>query len=115
MKKYYDTFTEEYTYHPNPFAPPERYIECEEDNVQNRVIYAVLETHDAGWEGEQKRIKELNMKIGDKFTVNNIAIGSWNTDVYLDEFPDDYFNSVFFNFVDENGSEVDIFKCKEFY
>jgi hypothetical protein len=115
MKKYYDTFTGEYTYHPNLFAPPERYVECEEEDVNDRVIYAVLKTYNAGYECEQETIKELNMQIGDKFKVNDIAIHSWNTDVYLDEFPNRNFNSVFFDFVDEDGNEVDIFNCEEFY
>lgn len=116
MKKYYDTFTGEYTYHPDPFAAPERYIECEEEeDKSNEIIYAVLTTHSAGYESQRKQIKELNMKIGDKFTVNDIAIHSWNTDVYLEEFPNNCFNSVFFDFVDGSGNEVDIFKHREFY
>lgn len=115
MKKYYDTFTGEYTYHPDHFAPPERYVECKEEDNDDRTIYAILETYNAGYESEQKRIKELNMQIGDKFIVNDIIIHSWNTDVYLNEFPGYSFNSVFFDFVDEYGKEIDIFECKEFY
>ena len=116
MKKYYDTFAEEYTYHPDPFAAPERYIECEEEeDKSNEIIYAVLTTHSAGYESEKERVKELNMQIGDKFIVNDIIIHSWKTDVYLDEFPGCKFNSVFFDFVDENGKEIDIFERKDFY
>ena len=75
----------------------------------NGLLYAVLVEYDAGHKSEQETIKTLDMKIGDKFLVDDIDIYGFHTDVYLTDFPNQTFNSVFFDFVDEDGNEVDIY------
>lgn len=50
----------------------------------------------AGHDWQQQRIKELGIQIGDIFTVKSVSVHSWHTDVCLEEFCDEIFNSVMF-------------------
>lgn len=76
----------------------------------NGNLYAVLKTYEAGYESERDKIKELNMNIGDKYIVDYIDVYGYHTDVFLIDFPDNIFNSVFFDFYDQNGNEVDVYE-----
>jgi hypothetical protein len=48
-----------------------------------------------GYESDQKLAKEC-LRVGETYTIKSIQIHRWNTDVYLDEVPDEVFNSVLF-------------------
>lgn len=71
-------------------------------------IYAVVETLRAGYDCEKERVKSLGFKVGDKFEVDYIDMGGSSTSIYLKDFPNQLFNSVFFEF-EENGEELDIY------
>lgn len=76
-------------------------------------IYAVVETLEAGYDCEEDMVKSLGFKVGDKFEVDYIGIGGSSTSIQLKEFPNQSFNSVFFEFK-EDGKELDIFDDKRF-
>ena len=76
-------------------------------------IYAVVKTLKAGYLSDKELVKSLGFKVGDKFEVERISIGRSSTEVYLEEFPSECFNSVFFNF-EEDGTPLDIFTDDRF-
>lgn len=76
-------------------------------------IYAICTTLEAGYPGDQKKIKESGIKVGDKIELKDASVGGWHTDVYLVGY-EGSFNSVFFDFVDEDGNEYDIYNDKNF-
>lgn len=76
-------------------------------------IYAICTTLDAGYDGDKKRILDSGINVGDKIELENACVGGWSTSVYLFGY-EGSFNSVFFDFVDENGEEYDIYHDKDF-
>ena len=76
-------------------------------------IYAVVETLIAGYDCEKEKVKTLGFKVGDKFEVEYIDMGGSSTSIYLKDFPNQPFNSVFFEF-EENGKELDIYDNTKF-
>ena len=58
----------------------------------HRVKFYTLE---AGRDYEKKEIKKI-LKLGEMYTVDYTIVHSSNTEVYLQEFPGQSFNSVFF-------------------
>lgn len=76
-------------------------------------IYAVVETLIAGYDCEKELVKSLGFKEGDKFEVDYIDMGSSSTGIHLKDFPNQSFNSVFFEF-EENGEELDIYDDTRF-
>ena len=76
-------------------------------------IYAIFEHPEAGWDADIKTAKESGLVVGEKYELYDASVGSWQTDIYLEGFYD-VFNSVQFEFVDELGNEVDIYKMPEF-
>lgn len=52
-------------------------------------------TFDAGYEGDQETAKEY-LEIEKVYTIEYTHVGDWHTKVYLQEFPNVGFNSVFF-------------------
>ena len=76
-------------------------------------IYAVVETLIAGYDCEKEIVKSLGFKEGDKFEVDYIEMGGSSISVYLKDFPNQPFNSVFFEF-EENGKELDIYDDTRF-
>ena len=78
-------------------------------------IYAVCKTLKAGYPTERERFQKSGIRIGDKFEVVEISMGQSYTSVWLKGYENDVpFNSVFFNFVDEEGCDYDIFSDPEF-
>ncbi|MEI7620003.1 MAG: hypothetical protein WCJ57_00340 [Candidatus Falkowbacteria bacterium] len=51
-----------------------------------------------GYSNDQENVKKY-LKIGDEYTVTEVNVKSWMTEVYLQEVPGIKFNSV--NFVNE--------------
>ena len=76
-------------------------------------IYAVVETLRAGYDCEKEIVKTLGFKEGDKFEVDYIDMDGSSTSIYLKDFPNQPFNSVFFEF-EENGEELDIYDDTRF-
>lgn len=76
-------------------------------------IYAVVKTLRAGYDCEEEMVKSLGFSVGDKFEVGCISMGGSSTSIQLKDFPDQSFNSVFFEF-EEDGKELDIFEDKRF-
>lgn len=68
--------------------------------------YAKVVTFDAGTEFN-KQYAMSNLKLGEKYEMNDLIIGSWCTDVYLKGF-EQPFNSVYFEFADEDGVAYDL-------
>ena len=74
--------------------------ECSVCNVED-VIHSergtklVVDTFNAGYESERKEAERL-LAMDIVYTVEEIEVGSWHTDIVLKEFPDEKFNSVFF-------------------
>ena len=52
-------------------------------------------TLDAGYKSDQETAKKY-LEIGKEYIVERTEVDSWHTDVWLQEFPDVKFNSVFF-------------------
>ena len=76
-------------------------------------IYAIFEYPDNGWDYDKKTAKEAGLVVGEKYELHDASVGGWQTAIYLEGFYD-VFNSVQFEFVDELGNEVDIYKIPEF-
>lgn len=68
-------------------------------------VYAIVETFDAGYESEQRMVKEV-FSLNQKIEVDSIVVESWITKIYLKGYKQS-FNSVFFKIVDDNGNELD--------
>ena len=58
-------------------------------------------------------MRKLDIKVGDKFEVENISMGQSYTSLTLKEFPKQSFNSSNFSF-EEDGKELNIFNDKRF-
>ena len=75
-------------------------------------IYAIkghrvkCNTLDAGYEYDQQRAKE-HLEVGKEYTVDYTEVDNWTTRVFLEEFPEISFNSVFFEDVAEQPREDD--------
>lgn len=72
-------------------------------------IYAICTTLDAGSDYDQENIKKSGIQVGDQIELEDAAVGSWSTKVWLVGHKGS-FNSVFFDFVDENGEDYDIYQ-----
>ena len=72
-------------------------------------FYAKLVTYDAGYTGEQKRVKDT-LTLNEYYEITSITINSWCTDIKLLNLEHTY-NSVFFEFYNENKKllEDDVF------
>jgi hypothetical protein len=58
-----------------------------------------------GYDHHQETAKK-HLAVGQEYTVEYTDVGSWHTDVYLKEFPDVNFNSVFFEDVTEQPHDL---------
>lgn len=63
-------------------------------------------TLSAGYNYHQE-IAEKYLEIDKEYTVEKTIVDSWYTDVYLKEFPDIKFNSVFFEDVNPQDESMD--------
>lgn len=64
----------------------------------------VCSTFDAGYDYDKEQAKK-HLEIDKEYTVDYTNVDSWSTDVYLVEFPNVRFNSVFFEDVVEQSDE----------
>lgn len=77
-------------------------------------IFAVCTTLEGGYKSDQKRILESNIQIGDKIEVETIHVYDWYTEIWLVGH-EESFNSIYFEFIDDNGNEYDIYKDKNWW
>ena len=76
-------------------------------------IYAVCKTLNAGDANDKKYVEECKIQIGDKFELVNAKVFRWDSIIWLDGF-DKPFNSVFFDYFDDDGNAYNIYRDKEF-
>lgn len=72
------------------------------------MLYAIYVCVDNSWTIDQEILKKNNIKIGDKFEVEDVSMGQSNTSITLKGFKD-VFNSVNFRFEDESGDVINIY------
>lgn len=60
----------------------------------------------AGYDHDRETAKKY-LEVGKEYTVEQTKVDSWHTDVWLREFPDVKFNSVFFEDAVEQTEEAD--------
>ena len=74
-------------------------------------LFAKVENPNSGYNCDKENIKQLD--ISKMYEVEFISMGQSHTSIYLKEI-DDVFNSVNFEFYDEDGNQVDIFSMPEY-
>ena len=72
------------------------------------MLYAICEYIDNGYDSDQKQLSKYNIKVGDRFEVEEINMGQSSTSIYLEGF-EESFNSVHFRFEDEDGNRINIY------
>lgn len=72
------------------------------------MLYAICVCVNNGYPTDQETLKDNNIKIGDRFEVEDVSMGQSSTRITLKGFKN-IFNSVHFRFEDEYGDEIDIF------
>ena len=83
-------------------------VEVTGNMEEQNMVYAKFMDPDAGYRGDIGYAKNQRLVVGNRYEVDSIVIGSYFTEVWLKGFQY-YFNSVQFEFEDENGKPVDIF------
>ena len=63
-----------------------------------------LKTFNAGYPSQAQLVKK-HLEIGKQYTVEKTIVHDWSSEVYLKEFPDISFNTVFFKNVDKVSQE----------
>lgn len=76
-------------------------------------VYAIVENTDSGYESQAGQFKSLGFEVGQRYEVEHIDMGQSSTSIYLKDYPDNCFNSVFFTF-EEGGKDLDIFSDARF-
>lgn len=72
------------------------------------MLYARFMYPDNGWDYDIKYAKEVDLKVGEKYEVENVSMGQTSTTISLKGFAN-CFNSVQFEF-EEDGILIDIYK-----
>ena len=67
-------------------------IDIHEIKVGDKVVFS---HPDAGWPHDRVRAKKY-LTEGQKYTVREVEIHDWHTNIHLEEFPETFFNSVHF-------------------
>lgn len=73
------------------------------------MLYAKFMHPNNGWENDVKRAKEAELKVGERYKVDWISMGGFCTSIFLMDFKNAHFNSVQFDFEEEDGTPVDIY------
>ena len=71
-------------------------------------LFAIVTSVTNGYALDAAYVSE-HFKVGDKVEVTRSEVGGFHTNVYINEFKRP-FNSVHFQFVDENDEPFDIYK-----
>lgn len=65
-----------------------------------------------GLQWERELIEKAGLEVGHYYVIEDIVVGQSYTDVKLKHYGS--FNSVFFDFYDNNGDKVNIFKMPKY-
>ena len=65
-------------------------------------VIVTKETIKNGYDYVEEHAKK-HLKIGEQYTIEKTVVSGWSTEVYLQEFPNERFNSVTFKNVKKNG------------
>lgn len=71
------------------------------------MLYAKFMYPDNGREYDKKYVKEVGLKVGERYEVEDVDMGQSSTSIYLKDIKGS-FNSVHFEF-EENGKPIDIY------
>ena len=71
-------------------------------------LFAKVVTLEGGYKINEEEIRNSGYKIGDMFKVSDVSMGQSITYVY-DAKDGRSYNSIYFEFYDENGVEIDIY------
>lgn len=72
-------------------------------------LFAKVVTLNGGYDGDKEKIRNSGYKIGDMFEVEYVSMGQSYTTI-VDKKDGEGYNSVYFEFYDSNGDEVDIYR-----
>lgn len=72
------------------------------------MLYAKFIHANNGWIGDRERAKRAGLKVGEKYEIEFVSVGRSYTSVYLKNI-DGFFNSVLFDFEEEDGTPVNIY------
>ena len=76
-------------------------------------IYAVYKYPNVGYPFDRELVAACNFKIGERYLVDTISVGQSSTSVWLSGYVR-CFNSVHFDFENEDGESVDVYSIPEF-
>lgn len=71
------------------------------------VIYAKFMYPHYGYTYDQKKVENNNLLVDNFYPVSNVSMGQSHTSIFLDGYKDS-FNSVHFEFYDENMKKIDL-------
>ncbi len=71
------------------------------------MLYVRFMYPDGGWDSDIEHSKKAGLKVGERYEVEYISMGSWYTDVHLKDFKG-HFNSVQFEF-EEDDTPINIY------
>ena len=72
------------------------------------MLYARFNHPDNGWPAERGYAENAGLKVGEKYEVEFVSMGGSYTSIYLKNI-DGNFNSVQFDFEEEDGTKVNIY------
>lgn len=87
-----------------------------------KMLYAKCTKPDSGYAYDSKLCKDL-LDMEKMYAVKEVYMSGWHTDIILEDFDERYentplykysFNSVNFDFFDENSNPVDIYSMPEY-
>ena len=73
------------------------------------MLYARFNYPDNGWPSERGYAESKGLKVGERYEIEFVSMGGSYTSIYLKNI-DGVFNSVLFDFEEEDGTEVNIYK-----
>ena len=77
------------------------------------MIYAKFTRPEAGYQSDQDQCSKLGLVVDKEYEMQSISVGSCSSTVRLKDFPNEYFNSVHFEYYEyQNGMryEVDVYR-----
>lgn len=63
-------------------------------------------TLNGGYDSDKEKANKY-LNVSEEYTIEKTVVDNWHTDVYLEEFPNVKFNSVFFEDVTNQSEELD--------
>lgn len=72
------------------------------------MLYARFNYPNGGWPAERGYAESMGLKVGERYEVEHVSMGGSYTSIYLTDI-NGVFNSVQFDFEEEDGTYVDIY------